>query len=162
LDSRPADKSRSPADSFACALDKPLTAEVFARSVLIAVGNDPGTNGFTGFDLMQVQKLFAQAFPEVFPTENVSSLRQALFLSNNRTVETLTQSIGTNQLSRLAALDDKAKVKELFVRVLAREPDAAEMARALAHLRAHSEAPESATRQLLWALLAGAEFRINH
>jgi len=162
LDSRPADKERPPADTFACALDKPLTAEVFARSVLIATGNEAGTNGFAGFDLAQVQKLFAQAFPDVFPTENVSSLRQALFLSNNGTLETLTQSSSTNNLSRLAALDDKAKVKELFVRVLAREPDRAEMDHALAHLRTHSEAPEAATHQLLWALLAGAEFRINH
>jgi len=112
--------------------------------------------------MAQVQKLFAQAFPDVFPTENVSTPRQALFLSNNRTLETLTQSSSTNSLSRLAGLDDKAKVRELFVRVLAREPDRAEMDHALTHLRAHSEAPETATRQLLWALLTGAEFRINH
>jgi hypothetical protein len=162
LDSRPAEQARPPAETFACALDKPLTAEVFARSMLIATGNEAGTNGFTRSDLTQVQKLFAEAFPDVFPTENVSSLRQALFLSNNRTLETLTQSSSTNGLSPLAALDDKAKVKELFVRVLAREPDRAEMERALTHLRAHTEAPEAATRQLLWALLAGAEFRINH
>ncbi len=162
LDSRPAGNVRPPADTFACALDRPLTAEVFARSVLIATGNETGTNGFAGFDLAQVQKLFAQAFPDVFPTENVSSLRQALFLSNNRTLETLTQSSSTNSLGRLAALDDTAKVKELFVRVLAREPDRAEMDRSLTHLRTHSEAPEAATHQLLWALLTGAEFRINH
>ena len=130
--------------------------------MLIATGNESGTNGFAGFELAQVQKLFAGAFPDVFPTENVSSLRQALFLSNNRTLETLAQSSSTNSLSRLAALDDKAKVKELFVRVLAREPDRAEMERALAHLHAHSEAPAAAMHQLLWALLAGAEFRINH
>ena len=162
LDSRPAEKARPPAESFACALDKPLTAEVFARSVLIATGNEAGTNGFAGFDLAQVQKLFAQAFPDVFPTENVSSSRQALFLSNNRTLETLTQSSSTNRLSRLTSLDDPTKVKELFVRVLAREPDRAEMERSLAHLRARSESPEAATHQLLWALLAGAEFRVNH
>jgi hypothetical protein len=162
LDSRPADSARPPADSFACALDKPITAEVFARSIFIATGNETETNGFAGSDLTQIQKIFAQAFPDVFPTENVSSLRQALFLSNSRTLDTLTQSSSTNSLRRLAILDDKAKVRALFIRALSREPDRAEMNRALTHLRAHSESPEPAIRQLLWALLAGAEFRINH
>ena len=160
LDSRPAGKVRPAADTFACALDKPLTAEVFARSMLIAAGNQPGKDGAS--ESAQMQKVFAEAFPEVFATENVSTLRQALFLSNNRNVDALTQSSVTNALARVVSLDDKARVKELFVRAFGREPDRAELERSLAFLRAHSEEPAAATRQLLWALLSSAEFRINH
>jgi hypothetical protein len=159
LDSRPAGKSRPPADSFACALDKPLTAEVFARSALIATGQD--VEGSLA-NLAPVQKAFTDAFPEVFPTENVSSPRQALFLSNNQMLDGLGKSTSTNALAKIVSLPDEARVKELFVRVLGRNPDREEMKRSLDYLREHSHEPSAATQQLLWALLAGAEFRINH
>jgi hypothetical protein len=159
LDSRPAGKSRPPADSFACALDKPLTAEVFARSALIATGQD--VEGSLA-NLAPVQKAFTDAFPEVFPTENVSSPRQALFLSNNQMLDGLGKSTSTNALAKIVSLPDEAKVKELFVRVLGRNPDREEMKRSLDYLRERSHEPSAATQQLLWALLAGAEFRINH
>ncbi|HWN96643.1 MAG TPA: DUF1553 domain-containing protein, partial [Methylomirabilota bacterium] len=163
LDSRPAGKMRPPPDSFACALDKPLSAEVFARSVLIATGNEPGPGGeFDGFDLPRLQKSFADVYPDVFPIENISSLRQAMFLSNSGAVDALAKSSSTNALARLAALDDVAKVRELFTRVLGREPRRDELARALDHLRARSHEPTTATQQLLWALVSNAEFRINH
>lgn len=155
LDSRPAGKSRPPADSFACALDKPLTGEVFARSVLIATGNDTS-------DSAPVQKAFVAVFPEVFPTENVASPRQALFLSNNRTLDGLVQASSTNALGRLGSLDDRSKVKEMFLRAFSREPDREEMDRSLAFLAARSQEPTGATRQLLWALVSSAEFRFNH
>jgi hypothetical protein len=163
LDSRPAGRTRPPADTFACGPDKPLSAEVLARSMLVAAGNEADGNGrFAGFDLAAVQKSFADAYPDLFPTEHVSSLRQALFLSNNRGVAALMESSGTNSLQWLMALDDKAKVRALFARAFGREPDRDELQRSLEYLRHRSEKPESATRQLLWALLTSAEFRLNH
>jgi hypothetical protein len=98
----------------------------------------------------------------VFPIESVSSPRQAIFLANNTTVDALVKSSSTNALSRLAALDDKTRARELFARVLGREPDKDELKRAVDYLRGHSHEPGAATRQLLWALVAGAEFRFNH
>ena len=161
LDSRPAGPTRPSAESFACALDKPITAEVFARSAIIATGNEAGADGsFAG--LAVAQKAFVAAFPEVFPTENVSSPRQALFLANSPALDTLTQSSGTNSLMSLASLPDEAKVKQIFLRVLGRSPDREEVKRSLEYLRVRSHEPSAATQQLLWALLAGAEFRINH
>jgi hypothetical protein len=163
LASRPAGNTRPPDDSFACALDKPLSAEVFARSALIATGHEPGEEGaVSGFDFAQAQKVFAEVFPDVFPAENVSSLRQSLFLSNNKTLDSLTKSSATNGLAQLGSVSDEAKVKQLFVRVLGRNPDRDEMSRSLDYLRARSNEPSAATRQLLWALIASAEFRINH
>ena len=160
LDSRPAGKNRPAADTFACGLDKPLAAEVLARSMLVATGNEPEKESAS--ELPELQKVFAEAFPEVFATENVSTLRQALFLSNNRNVDALTLSWSTNALARVASLQDKSKVKALFLRAFSREPDRAELNHSLAFLRARSEEPAAATQQLLWALLASAEFRINH
>ena len=161
LDSRPAGQTRPPPDSFACALDKPITAEVFARSALIATGHEAGADGsFAG--MAAAQKVFAEAFPEVFPTENQSSPRQALFLSNSQILEGLTKSSGTNALTKLDALPDEARVKQLFQRALGRNPDREEMKRSLDYLRTRSHEPTAATQQLLWALLASAEFRINH
>jgi hypothetical protein len=163
LDSRPAGKTRPPLDSFACALDKPLSAEVFARSMLVATGNEPATDGeFAGFELPRLQKSFAEVYPDVFPIENVSSLRQAMFLSNDRNVDALTKSSSTNTLAKLSALEDSAKVRALFVRVFAREPRRDELTRSLEFLRARSQEPMAATQQLLWALVTSAEFRLNH
>ena len=131
--------------------------------MLIATGRQPALDGtIPGSDLAALQRLFAEAFPELFPVEQVSSLRQALFLSNNQAIAGLLDSSGTNHLSRLAALEDSGKVRALFERVLGREPDRRELDRAVAYLHARSEQPASATRQLLWALVAGAEFRNNH
>ncbi len=155
LDSRPSGPARPPADSFACALDKPLTAEVFARSLRIATGNGAGEGVAT-------PKAFIEAFPDVFPAENVANLRQALFLSNNRTVDSFLQSSVTNALAGLATLDDRAKVNALFLRAFTREPDRDEMKRALEFLSARSHEPSNAARQLLWALVSSAEFRVNH
>jgi hypothetical protein len=163
LDSKPEGKTRPPDHSFAGALDKPLAAEVLARSMLIATGHEPGAKGeFTAFDLARVQRTFAEAYPDLFPVENVSSPRQAIFLANNSTVDALLKSARTNALARLAGLDDKARTRELFLRVLAREPEADELKRAVDYLRARSHEPTAATQQLLWALLSGAEFRFNH
>jgi hypothetical protein len=163
LDSKPAGKTRPPADSYACAMEKPLSAEVFARSMLIATGNEPNTEReFSAFEIDRVQRVFADVYADVFPIESVSSPRQAIFLANNTTVDALVKSSSTNALSRLATLDDKTRARELFARVLGREPDKDELKRAVDYLRGHSHEPGAATRQLLWALVAGAEFRFNH
>jgi hypothetical protein len=163
LDSRPIGTTRPSPETFACALDKPLLAEVFARSMLIAAGNEPTRGGeFGGFDLTRLQRTFAQVYPDVFPIENVSSLRQAMFLANDAAVDALTKSSSTNALARLSSLDDKARAREVFIRVLGREPDRDEMKRSLDYLAARSHEPAAATQQLLWALLSSAEFRINH
>ena len=163
LDSRPAGQARPAPDTFACALDKPLSAEVFARAMLMATGNEPASDGeFNGFELSRLQKTFADVYPDVFPIESVSSLRQAMFLSNNRDVETLARSSSTNALARLNSLDDAAKVRALFLRVFGREPQRDELARSLDYLRARSHEPSAATQQLLWALVSSAEFRFNH
>ena len=77
-----------------------------------------------------------------------------MFLANDNAVDELTKSSGTNSLARLASLDDKTKVRELFLRVLGREPDRDELKRSLDYLHARSEEPSGATRQLHWALLA--------
>jgi hypothetical protein len=160
LDSRPLGKTRPAPESFACALDKPLSAEVLTRSTLVALcgAGAPGT----GIDAAQLRRSFVDAFPDVFATENVSTLKQALFLSNNKNLEALIGTAGAKLLDQLAGSDDTTKVRMLFLRTLGRSPDADELTGAVEYLKAHSTDPAAGARQLLWALLTGAEFRINH
>lgn len=157
LDSHPAAKTRPAPDTFACALDKPITAEVFERSMAIATGCDAAAP-----ELAPLRKGFADAFPDVFATENVSTLKQALFLSNNPSLDALLKSPGNKTLEKIAALDNATKVRELFSRALGREPDADELSQTVAYLNARAKEPADAARQVFWALLTSAEFRINH
>jgi hypothetical protein len=103
-----------------------------------------------------------EVFPEIFPTENISSSRQALFLANNALFDGLAKSSSTNALAKLASLNDEAKTRQLFQRVLGRDPDREELNRARIFLQSRSHEASAATQQLLWALLSSAEFRINH
>lgn len=154
--SRAAHASKRPLpDSFADALDKPLTAEVLLRSTLIAAGIEPDAAP----DLSALRKDFIAAFPDVFPLENVSTLKQALMLSNNPRIDDLLKSPNAKTITEIAALDDAAKVKALFARALSREPDNDELAHSMSYLKEHTA---DGARQVLWALLTSAEFRINH
>jgi hypothetical protein len=124
--------------------------------MLIATGGDASAS-----ELTPLRKGFADAFPDVFATENVSTLKQALFLTNNPAIDALLKSSGNKTLAAIAPLDNTAKVRELFTRAFGREPDSDELAHSVAYLSSHLDLQEAA-RQLFWALLTSAEFRINH
>ena len=64
------------------------------------------------------------------------------------------------RLTRLAAPDQVAD--ELYLAVLGRLPAADERSEVAAHLDRHKDARPKALAQLAWALLASAEFRLNH
>lgn len=163
LDSRMAARGRAASpDAFARALDKPLTAEQLQRSLLLASGNAPDAAGrVAGFTPKELQRAFVAQFPDLFPAEYNASLQQALFLSNARFLDALVKPAGTNLAARLLAVPEaSARVREAFVAVYGREPDREEARACRAYVAARS--PEQGVRQLLWALLAGAEFQINH
>lgn len=154
-------KPASP-DAFARALDKPLTAEQLMRSLLLASGNAPGPDGRTaGFTPKELRRAFVAQFPDLFPAEYNASLQQAMFLSNARFLDALVKPAGTNLAARLVAMPEaSARLREAFLAVYGREPDREETRACREYLAARS--PEAGVRQLLWALLAGAEFQLNH
>jgi mono/diheme cytochrome c family protein len=144
-----------PAESFAAALEKPLTAETIARSARIASGrsaNDP-----------KLRRAFAEAFPEVLPRSARATIQQSLFLANSETFSGLfAPDAGTapDRLGRLPQVSDR--VFQAFALALSRAPAPVELAEGTKFLRAHDATPGQAAGDLLWSLVAGPEFLTNH
>lgn len=154
-------EARPPAGSlpehFASGLEKPLTAEMLYRSLLVAA------TGKTDVEAPALKAALIDAFPDVFAEENISTLKQTMLLSNNPEVQRLVQPAADNTAARLAAIADPAdRAREAFRIAYARDPDADELARTTGYLKARADRGPQATAQLWWALLAGAEFRFNH
>ena len=154
LDFRPrAGSELPPLDSlFARALDKPLSAEALYRSMRTVAGH--GTGADEG-----MRASFTSTFPELFPEVYSPSVQQAMFVTNGALVDQLLGD-GAPLVQKLSGIGDPAAITgEAFIEILGRTPDAEELERGAGYLTPAT--PES-VRQLCWALLAGAEFRINH
>lgn len=162
LDSRPAGKVGPADEAFARALDKPLTAEQFYRSLLSATANPVTADGkVAGLTEEELRKAFVRQFPDLFVPDYNATLQQAMFLANSPLLEALVTSRDGNLSARLAALpDDSQRVKVAFRSVFGREPDGVELKTSAAYLTAHPG--EQGQRQLLWALLTSTEFQVNH
>jgi hypothetical protein len=144
-------------DLFAYGIEKPLTAESYYRSLQVAVTGRPDT------ETPGLKEALAEVFPDVLAEENISTLRQTMFLTNNPTFQKLAQPEAGTTASRLAAITDPAaRVREAYRVAYAREPEPGELAPAVAYLKSRADRAPQATSQLWWALLAGAEFRFNH
>jgi hypothetical protein len=165
LDSRAVKSSRTKPvapDTFARALDKPLSAEQIFRSLLVATGNQADTNGMVaGTSSKQLRRSFIKQFPDLFPAEYNATLQQAMFLSNSELFDHLLTPREGNLASRLAALpEEKARVREAFATVFGREPDAEELRECGSYLKSRSA--EAGVKQLLWAMLTSPEVQLNH
>jgi hypothetical protein len=156
LDSKPYGKKAPPPESFARALEKPLSAEQLLHSAWVATGMKKD-----GAAAVEVERSFISTFPDLMPDTYSPSLQQALFLSNSSLVEDLVKRLPGNMTERLLALESKeARVREAFRTVLGRTPDAAELKQCQALL--DSQSSEKGVSNLLWALLTSAEFQLNH
>jgi mono/diheme cytochrome c family protein len=147
---------RPPApESFAAALEKPLTAETMARSALIASGRSA--------DDQKLRHAFAEAFPDVLPRAPRATIQQSLFLANSETFSVLFEpdaGSAAERLGRLRRMQDR--VDEAFSLALSRPPAPEELTEGVRFLRAHDGAPGKAAGELLWSLVAGPEFLTNH
>ena len=156
LDTKPSGKTTPHPESFARALEKPLSAEQFLHSLCIATGHKT-----EGKNAMEMERSFAVTFPDVMPDTYSPSLQQALFLSNSPLVDGLLQPTPGSLTVKLIALGTiEARVREAFRAVLGRAPDAVELQQCQSLLAVQS--PEKGVRNLLWALLTSAEFQVNH
>ncbi len=141
---------------FAYGLEKPLTGEQFYRSVMVATEGPEAENG-------ELARRLVEVFPDVFPEENVSTLRQAMFLTNGPMIEKLVEPKAGSTVTRLAAIrDEKARVTEAFRIAYGRDPDAEEVSAFVGYFRARSGQVEKATARMWWSLISSAEFRYNH
>ena len=153
LDSRPADQTANPPldHLFARSLDKPLSAEVLARSIRTSLGHDPSRD-------QELRSRFTKLFPDLFEENYSPTVQQTMFLTNDRFFDQLiADSPLLKELLQIESPDDLVTI--IFQRILTRLPDEVEKSRAMNYVRPNEE---SSIRQLVWALITGAEFRINH
>jgi hypothetical protein len=156
LDSKPAGKTPPRPESFARALEKPLSAEQLLHSLWIATGNKVEVKSAG-----ELERAFAATFPDVMPENYNPSLQQALFLTNSPVLDDLLKPAPGNTIAKLIALGSNAAlVREAFSIVLGRSPDAAELQQCETMLAAQPRS--QGVRNLLWALLTCAEFQVNH
>lgn len=179
-----------PPASFRAALLKPLSAEQLAWALMRATGNlealqlapsgveGAGPAGKFGTkdylngkgqppgNVPDVMRFFADVFgnapgdPEV---DFQPSMTHALFLMNERLVLDWLKPRAGNLVDRLAKLGTpEAAAEELYLSVLTRRPDGKERAGVAAYLAKNGERRAAALGELAWALLASAEFRLNH
>ncbi len=143
------------ASAFAASEEKPLTAEVIARSARIASGRAP--------DDAALRQTFVEAFPDVLPRVPRTTIQQAMLLANSEKFSSLyapEPGDAAEQLGALPALEER--VREAFHLALTREPGADELAQGVEFLKTREDKPAQAAGQLLWALAAGPEFLTNH
>tara|TARA_B110000881_G_C18605571_1_gene539540 strand:+ start:4721 stop:6868 length:2148 start_codon:yes stop_codon:yes gene_type:complete len=153
LDSRPAPSaSNPPLDSFfARSLDKPLSAEALARSVRITLGYDAPND-------MDFRNRFAKIFPALFAENFSPSVQQTMSLTNGKFFNQLIAD--SPLLDKLKEIEDpQTLVRETFQNILSREPDNLEKERSLSFVKAKDH---TSIEQFCWALITGAEFRLNH
>jgi len=88
---------------------------------------------------------------------------EALLLSNGDKLGPLLADGGGRLVTRLAKAADHRERVELAVRnIMSRAPDAEEVAILSEFLGCREDRPAEGSRQMVWALLTGAEFRFNH
>lgn len=144
-------RSDAAPETFAGALERPLSAEQIARSWRIAAG-------LAGEDNALRRKVIA-AMPDVLPREYNATFQQAQFLSSSPALAEILKPASEGTVARLAALAKPgARVRQAFLAGYGREPDAEEAKRTKSFLKARSDRPAEAVRDLLWALLTSAEF----
>jgi hypothetical protein len=161
-----------PADRFLVATLKPLAAEQLGYALLQATGQADAERAALGAKATEAA-LEAKLAPRVAPFRTTfgrpgepedafaASLDQTLFLKYGGVVRGMIAPRAGNLADRLAKLPDDRVADELFVSVLTRLPTDEERADVAAALTGAKDRP-AALGELVWALVASAEFRFNH
>jgi hypothetical protein len=158
------------AHTFLVALERRLSAEQLARSVLQATGPraalaEPADQVSIARN-EELRSAFVAAFanPAREPEEEfVASVKASLYLLNDEKFLTLLTPAPDNLIERATQLSDaSAKCDELYLSVLSRMPTEEERADATVWLKSNESTPEVGVRHLAWALLSSTEFLVNH
>jgi hypothetical protein len=142
--------------SLAWYLERPLTAEQLSRSIQLAVRGDYRADD-------RLVGRFRQQLKEVLPDVSVTTIKEALFLTNNAALnQFLQESRQPNHLvPRLLAMESPAeRVETLFQTTCGRPPSDSEQQEVLRYVAQH-DSPER-WQQVVWAIVTSAEFRFNH
>jgi hypothetical protein len=160
---------------YAVAAVRPLSVQQLANSVLVAAGYQEqaaaGPAGGPALDLgkvrAQLETQWAAQLAEIRRSLDSGTERyqpnvaQALYLANSRSFQQLLERGGL--AARLAKLaDDGEVVRQAYLSILSRPPDAAEASAFRAYLAQRKERRAVAVGQAVWALVTSAEFRFIH
>jgi hypothetical protein len=92
-----------------------------------------------------------------------ATVDQALFVANGGPIRGWVNPTGNNLASRLGKTEDPtALAEELYLSVFTRRPTESEIADVGGYLAERSEERPVAIQEMIWALLASAEFRFSH
>jgi Protein of unknown function (DUF1549)/Protein of unknown function (DUF1553) len=160
-----------PASSlFAVGRLKPLTPTQMAASLKIATADPKSFENAKPDDLekrLDALESSARGFASSFaqPTDDFQvGVNEALLFSNSDKLAREFLADGNDRLlGRAKATDDPAKAIDLIVRsVLSRPPSADEQKTLLEYVSRRGDRLPEAYRQVIWALIGGAEFRFNY
>jgi len=164
LDNRwTASKTVPDAKHFAVARLRPLSPRQMAMSWVMVV--DDGKLTPTPENLQAAEKQIAELLKLLDPRtrEFQSSAREALFLSNSETIQKIVRNDSKGVIARLSAIrDDRELAKAAFAATLGRAPTAKELDTVTRYLSSGNQNRQEVCEDLVWALLASAEFRFNH
>jgi hypothetical protein len=171
----PAGVESLPAESFAVARLKPLSAEQLALASLQATGITdvyraslgPSLNEQTLYDklagnLGPFVAIFAGQAGQ--PEQDFqATLEQILFVSNGGVLRSWVSPQAGNLAERLGRVAEPSAVaEEMYLCALSRRPAAEEVAELTAFLQARAQDRPAALQEWIWGLLASDEFRFNH
>ena len=143
--------SASAPETFSGALERPLMAEQIANSWRVAAGVGPNDEA--------LRRAVVAAMPDVLPREYNATFQQAQFFSNSPALGAILHPQPGNTVTRLADIADiTTRVREAFLTVHGRMPDAEESAQTAAYLNVRQPQIVESTRDLLWAMMTSAEF----
>jgi hypothetical protein len=151
---------------FGVASPRPLTPLQLAASMWVATADPaslPDPDELAGVEpLAERGRGLAQAIAKPGEEYQIGAA-EALLISNGNKLDDLLSDGGDRLVGRLAKVADRRERVELAVRnVLSRPPDEEEVALLEAFLDRRADRPVEGARHLVWALLAGGEFRFNH
>ncbi len=148
----------APAQYFATAIERRLTAEQLLQSTLIATGSDPKSA-----DTLRPKFVKAFANQAREPEEEFTpSLKAALFVLHDDAVLGLLAPKPGNLVERVAKLSDADTIDELYLAILSRKPSTDERTAITKVLAKHPDQRTEAVGRVAWALLASMEFGVNH
>lgn len=159
------------ASTFALAQTRPLTPRQLAASLHVVIRSAEQWSAIENTEEWMKQRTdlenLANGWVREFeqPGEYFQvAVDEALFFSNNgRVQDELLRDSDDRLLGQLKKIEVQAQAIEmLWLAVLNRVPHPDELAAATAWLDHVPDKKDESRKQLLWALLAGPEFRFNH
>ncbi len=154
----------TPPPPFAAAVERRLSAEQLFQMVLTATANSPASLGEE--KSQSLRKKFLDAFstdPKEPELHFEASLKGALLFLNDPEFAALVSPSADNLAARITgATDDAQAADDLFLHIFSRLPTDPERDTVSAFLKENAARRADAAADLIWAMLASAEFATNH